>query len=792
SFSLEAADRRVILRWEAPINDGGRDIEGYQILRGTKPGELTVLTEVGPTDTEYIDGGLENGRSYFYRMMAFNAHGLGRASPVLTEVPIGLPGEPTDLRATPSNGTVTLLWTPPGLDGGSPIIAYNIYVGTSSTTVSLYTQIEPAITYIDTGLTNGVTLYYAVSAVNAEGEGNLSEVIETTPLGTPGPPTGLTAANSIDGVLLEWSRPVDKGGATSLVYRVFRGTSANNLAPLDDVLDWDSYLDTSVSAGEDYHYAVRTVNEIGGLSPLTQPVAISAVLGPGPATNVSAVRGDGLVFLSWSPPVDDGGSPITGYIVYRGSTRVDLPELARPGNVLSYSDGSLENGRTYFYLIVAINSIGPGAQSVIVNATPISVPGAPLELTVEYTDEGVVMEWLPPERGDTAPVTGYRIYRMEEGTSMELLVELGPGLRYTDGTAVSGRVYFYTVAAVSDVGEGSWSEAMEVSTGISTWWWWGLLALVVLGAAAVGLVIIRRRQAKEAERLESLTRSPDGLSAPTNIVEEVYLVYGDGRLIATCSREECKTQDADLTSSMLIAIQGMVQEGLERGGELESIKSGDNIVMMERGVHLNLAVVIYGHPDDELKEDLESTIALIEGTYAGVVEDWTGDRSVFEGVDYILGRLLQSTAHLTREELDRAAARYRVSLLSALDLYRGYVRLKVAAMNGTPESVTDASIEVRYDPAMLRLERVEPDTLTLRGDTVELGNVKAGEKRTVTFLFDPLICQETYIDGTISYHDAQGETARTSMKRRHATVVCPIFFTKEHASTATLRRLISD
>jgi hypothetical protein len=308
----------------------------------------------------------------------------------------------------------------------------------------------------------------------------------------------------------------------------------------------------------------------------------------------------------------------------------------------------------------------------------------------------------------------------------------------------------------------------------------------------MGIVLIRRRKAMEAQRIEGLTRTPDGLYAPSNILEEVYLVYGDGRLIANCYREECQIADADLTSSMLIAIQGMVQEGLEKGGELESIKSGENIVMMERGVHVNLAVVIYGSPDDELKEELESTVAQIEGIYAGVVEDWTGERSVFEGVDDILGGLLESTAHLTREDMDKAMARYRVSLLSALDLYRGYVRLKVAAMNGTMESVTEASISVHYDPAMLHLERVEPDTLTLHGDAVELGNVKAGEKRTVSFLFDPLICQETYIDGSISYHDPQGEVLYTNMKRRHAKVVCPIFFTEEHANTATLLRLIDE
>jgi fibronectin type 3 domain-containing protein len=792
SFSLDADDRRIVLSWSAPIDDGGRPILGYRILRGTRPDDLTLLTEVGPAETEYIDGGLENGQVYYYRMRAINVHGLGHDTSILPGVPEGLPGPPRDLRSIPSNGKVTLTWSLPDSDGGSTITSYRIYVGTARNKLSLFTELEPITSFTDTGLTNGVTRYYALSAVNGKGEGVRSIAIETTPYGTPGPPTDVAPENDPTGVYLTWRRPVDKGGAANLTYRVMRGSTPVDLVPLDDIHGTTWYLDTDVTARETYYYAVRSVNPIGDASDMSPSASIKAVLGPGAPINVSVRRGDGLAFLTWSPPGDDGGASVIGYVIYRGPTEVDMAEIVRPGEVLSYSDRSLENGRTYFYSVAAINTIGLGMRSHPVNTTPISAPGAPRDLTVRYTGDGVDLEWLPPNPGGTAPVTGYRIYRRTEGATVELLMELGKELRYTDRTVEQGRTYTYSVAATSDVGEGPWGASRDVSTGASSLWPWLLLALVVLGALAfVGATMVRRRAAAPGDA-GTLAGATEGPSGPPNIVEEVYLVYGDGRLIATCSREECKTQDADLTSSMLIAIQGMVQEGIEKGGELESIKSGDNIVMMERGVHLNLAVVVYGRPDDELKEELESTVALIEGTYAGMVEDWSGDRSVFDGVDEILEGLLESTAHLTREDLDAAMARYQVSLLSAIDLYRGYVRLKVAAMNATPDSVSDASIEVRYDPAMLRLERVEPDSLHLHGDSVDLGNVKTGEKRTVSFLFDPLICQETYIDGTVSYRDARGELMRTSMKRRHAKVVCPIFFTREHASTATLLRLISD
>ena len=286
---------------------------------------------------------------------------------------------------------------------------------------------------------------------------------------------------------------------------------------------------------------------------------------------------------------------------------------------------------------------------------------------------------------------------------------------------------------------------------------------------------------------------PSARAAKLNhIVEEVLVVYHDGRLIADCAREECKTKDADLMSGMLITIQGIIQDGLERGGELESIKYGDNNIVMACGDHVNVATVIYGEPDAELRDLVEHLLAKVEGSFAGVIEDWTGDLSVFDGIDKMVAPLLKRTEGLERADITKAEAYVGVTLLSAVDFHRGYVRLKVATINATKDVIVDAAVEVRYDPDMLRLERLDPPSIKLRGDRATLGNVKPGEKKTVAFLFDPQICQETHIDGTLTYYDTKGEMQRVEMKRRQADVVCPIFFTKEHANTAMLRRLIKE
>ncbi|MHA2251010.1 MAG: DOMON domain-containing protein, partial [Candidatus Kariarchaeaceae archaeon] len=84
-----------------------------------------------------------------------------------------VPGAPTSLSGTRGDQQVSLSWTAPGDDGGSTILNYNVYRSTSSTGPWGSTIGTPTGTsFVDSsGLTNGNTYYYNVTAVNAVGEG---------------------------------------------------------------------------------------------------------------------------------------------------------------------------------------------------------------------------------------------------------------------------------------------------------------------------------------------------------------------------------------------------------------------------------------------------------------------------------------------------------------------------------------------------------------------------------------------------------------------------------------------
>ncbi len=140
------------------------------------------------------------------------------------------PSVPLNLTAGPGNGQVNLSWNPPLDDGGLSIRKYRIYRGNTSGGETLLTEIGDVNTYTDTDLTNGQTYFYQVSAVNAAGEGPLSNEVNATPKGPPGIP-GMIGAELTglwyEDVTVTWELSSDDGaGQNSVVsYEIHRNTT---------------------------------------------------------------------------------------------------------------------------------------------------------------------------------------------------------------------------------------------------------------------------------------------------------------------------------------------------------------------------------------------------------------------------------------------------------------------------------------------------------------------------------------------------------------------------------------
>jgi uncharacterized repeat protein (TIGR01451 family) len=179
----------------------------------------------------------------------------------------------------------------------------------------------------------------------------LDAITDRLPAGfvyTPGSTTGATTADpSVVGRDLTWSGPiaVAASGSASIHFGVTVAA-----APGD-------YFNEAGGSAEGF-----TVVSSGPTARIT--VAGSAGV-PGAPTNVHAVPGDGSALVTWTPPDDDGGSPIDRFDVSCTATDDDgdVHSATAPGDATSVQVSGLTNGTEYRCEASAHNAAGSGPTS---------------------------------------------------------------------------------------------------------------------------------------------------------------------------------------------------------------------------------------------------------------------------------------------------------------------------------------------------------------------------------------------------------------------------------------------
>jgi hypothetical protein len=170
--------------------------------------------------------------------------------------------------AAGANGAVNLSWSAPASNGGAAVTGYNLYRGTSPGAESptpVATNIT-GLSFTDTGLTDGTTYYYTVTAVNAVGISPQSGEASATPQAVaPSAPLNVVASAGNAQVTVSWSVPASTGGAPVTGYNVYRGTSpgGESPTPVATNVTTTSFADTGLTNGTTYYYKVAAVNSAG-------------------------------------------------------------------------------------------------------------------------------------------------------------------------------------------------------------------------------------------------------------------------------------------------------------------------------------------------------------------------------------------------------------------------------------------------------------------------------------------------------------------------------------------------
>ena len=113
-------------------------------------------------------------------------------------------------------------------------------------------------------------------------------------------------------------------------------------------------------------------------------------------------------------------------------------------------------------------------------------------------------------------------------------------------------------------------------------------------------------------------------------VEHVFLIHGHtGLLISHVAAQDAASQDPQLVSSMLTAIQDFVRDSFKDAGQqgVDTLRLGDLRLWCEAGPLAMLAAVIRGNPPEELRESLRNVLSRIHEERRHALESFDGDSS---------------------------------------------------------------------------------------------------------------------------------------------------------------------
>ncbi|MTD16945.1 choice-of-anchor D domain-containing protein [Nakamurella sp. YIM 132087] len=479
-----AGDGTVAVSWTAVT---ATDLAGYHVYRSTSTPVATSaanrITATPLTATQLADTSVVNGTAYHYVITSIDTK--GNESDASTEVDATpadstAPAAPVGLTVTAGDASATVRWTP-STEGD--LTGYRVYRSTTSPVsveAANLVASPTAAQFDDTGLTNGTTYYYVITALDDAGNqspASAEKSVEPTPapdVTAPAAPTGLTATAGDAKVTLQWTANTEDDLAGYTVYRsatpgaagVEIGTAASTSA---------SYVDATALNTNTYYYVIVARDLAGNVSQQSNEASATPADTTPPAVTTGLVATAGIqsVTLTWAANTE---ADFRGYRIYRGTSATPASdENNLIGIVLrtagrTFLDTDLDPGVRVYYQIVSYDTLGnraaaSAAVSAVPTATPdTTAPAAPTGLTATVADGAVSLTWTAVTAGDLA---GYSVYRSATagGARTKLTGTLLTGTTFVDSSATPGTTSYYVVTA-SDTSNNESVASNQVSAAV--------------------------------------------------------------------------------------------------------------------------------------------------------------------------------------------------------------------------------------------------------------------------------------------------------------------------------------
>jgi hypothetical protein len=375
-------DTQATISFTGPVNNGGAALTTYTVT--SNPGSFTCTVNV-PTTSCNISG-LSNGTAYTFTVKASNANGESSPSdPSSSITPAKAPDAPTNVLVVAGTGKITVSWIEPA-SNGSPITSYTVQAYDSSGTAvvgATCVVMAPAVTCdVSANLIAGSQYTFKVTATSTAGTSLASDASADVAINAaPSVPINVTAIGENGSATVSWDPPVNTNGSAISGYtvtaytlgNVVSGTCTRNEAPLTCSI-------SGLTNGVDYRFAVTATNGIGTSLESELLAAATPSTVPDAPTVLSVAVGNTEATISFTPPSNNGGSPVTIYRV-TASNGASATGTSSPIEMVG-----LTNGTAYTFTVTATNKNGESVASTASNpVTPADTFAPTLSSGVQPT-----------------------------------------------------------------------------------------------------------------------------------------------------------------------------------------------------------------------------------------------------------------------------------------------------------------------------------------------------------------------------------------------------------------------
>ncbi|XP_044213840.1 immunoglobulin superfamily member 22-like isoform X2 [Thunnus albacares] len=467
----ELSGKCIKMKWKAPRDNGGKQVTSFVIERrvaGKK--SWNRVGEVDSSTTIFSDDKVEEGQAYQYRIRAVNVEGM--SDPLETEeVRAGEPIEPPGMASQPqvsniTKDTMTVSWTPPGHDGGAPVLGYNLERRKKGSNMWLQVNKELLTDskFVVDGLVDDVEYEFRVISVNRAGAGSPStisnSVLAKDPIRAPGLVRNLCVSDSTNSsITLRWTPPEQGDEPSGYILEVRSEDAKDWMKATKIPIAGTGFTVGGLQERMKYHFRIRAVNEGGLGEPIELSEGVLALPPPvaprfdlqGKLKNQMVVRAGTALCLhlsfSASPP------PVVTWFK-DGILTTGREVITKSQNHSQFLISSSQRSDSGVYRAHLKNDYGEAHYDVNVRITDFPRPPKNLRL-VEEVPGTVTLQWdHTPDLVDDDEGAHYVILKRDTSTASWFTVaERVFSSKYTVTGLLPGRKYYFRVVAQNSIGD---------------------------------------------------------------------------------------------------------------------------------------------------------------------------------------------------------------------------------------------------------------------------------------------------------------------------------------------------